>query len=192
MVKASLLLRPRIDLFLSGSIRCVYWRFFMRSTSLVSRNTLRFSSVGPLCSALPCASPPLGPSPLTPAIATWTQLQLLGGYLYFHKAPNAQEFFEETRDKVNTYVSTLYCSFHVCPVSFSNFNLQPSNGSRNRLTTRVASRQACWFSWGCIVLYFGRPECNSVDVQASFARVCLNSSSGPSTGKTMRCTCASG
>lgn len=27
-------------------------------------------------------------------------LQLLGGYLYFHKAPNAQEFFEETRDKV--------------------------------------------------------------------------------------------
>lgn len=27
-------------------------------------------------------------------------VQLLGGYLYFHKAPNAQEFFEETRDKV--------------------------------------------------------------------------------------------
>ncbi|CAN0224710.1 unnamed protein product, partial [Hapterophycus canaliculatus] len=26
--------------------------------------------------------------------------QLLGGYLYFHKAPNPQEFFEETRDKV--------------------------------------------------------------------------------------------
>lgn len=26
--------------------------------------------------------------------------ELLGGYLYFHKAPNAQEFFEETRDKV--------------------------------------------------------------------------------------------
>lgn len=26
--------------------------------------------------------------------------QLLGGYLYFHKAPSAQEFFEETRDKV--------------------------------------------------------------------------------------------
>ncbi|CAN0315543.1 unnamed protein product [Ectocarpus sp. 6 AP-2014] len=26
--------------------------------------------------------------------------ELLGGYLYFHKAPNGQEFFEETRDKV--------------------------------------------------------------------------------------------
>ncbi|CAM9141565.1 unnamed protein product [Ascophyllum nodosum] len=26
--------------------------------------------------------------------------ELLGGYLYFHKAPNAQAFFEETRDKV--------------------------------------------------------------------------------------------
>eukprot|EP00904_Undaria_pinnatifida_P008512 jgi/Undpi1/4791/HiC_scaffold_19.g08144.m1 len=26
--------------------------------------------------------------------------EILGGYLYFHKAPNAQEFFEETRDKV--------------------------------------------------------------------------------------------
>lgn len=28
--------------------------------------------------------------------------QMLGGYLYFHKAPNPQEFFEETRDKVRT------------------------------------------------------------------------------------------
>lgn len=26
--------------------------------------------------------------------------ELFGGYLYFHAAPNAQEFFEETRDKV--------------------------------------------------------------------------------------------
>ncbi|KAG5181263.1 asparagine synthase [Tribonema minus] len=26
--------------------------------------------------------------------------EIFGGYLYFHKAPNAQEFFEETRDKV--------------------------------------------------------------------------------------------
>ncbi|CAN0376722.1 unnamed protein product, partial [Discosporangium mesarthrocarpum] len=26
--------------------------------------------------------------------------EVFGGYLYFHKAPNAQEFFEETQDKV--------------------------------------------------------------------------------------------
>ncbi|CAM9883495.1 unnamed protein product, partial [Choristocarpus tenellus] len=26
--------------------------------------------------------------------------EVFGGYLYFHKAPTAQEFFEETRDKV--------------------------------------------------------------------------------------------
>ena len=26
--------------------------------------------------------------------------ELFGGYLYFHKAPNPDEFFEETRDKV--------------------------------------------------------------------------------------------
>lgn len=30
-------------------------------------------------------------------------VQLLGGYLYFHKAPNTQEFFEETRDKVDGF-----------------------------------------------------------------------------------------
>jgi asparagine synthetase B (glutamine-hydrolysing) len=26
--------------------------------------------------------------------------EIFGGYLYFHKAPNAKEFFDETRDKV--------------------------------------------------------------------------------------------
>lgn len=43
-------------------------------------------------------------------VATSTQLQLLGGYLYFHKAPNAQEFFEETRDKVTIVTLSLQLS----------------------------------------------------------------------------------
>lgn len=42
--------------------------------------------------------------------------QLLGGYLYFHKAPNAQEFFEETRDKVSDCMLSGACSGSVLSV----------------------------------------------------------------------------
>jgi asparagine synthetase B (glutamine-hydrolysing) len=42
--------------------------------------------------------------------------EIFGGYLYFHKAPNAKEFFDETRDKVCIlqYITLIcyYASLH--------------------------------------------------------------------------------
>lgn len=56
------------------------------AVGLLLRRSWDDSFVFPLLSVPPVFVPPY---------------QLLGGYLYFHKAPNAQEFFEETRDKVS-------------------------------------------------------------------------------------------
>jgi len=33
--------------------------------------------------------------------------ELFGGYLYFHKAPNAKEFHEETVRKLDKFTSTI-------------------------------------------------------------------------------------
>jgi asparagine synthetase B (glutamine-hydrolysing) len=38
--------------------------------------------------------------------------EIFGGYLYFHKAPNAKEFFDETRDKVSYTTYAVYTSLY--------------------------------------------------------------------------------
>lgn len=42
--------------------------------------------------------------------------EIFGGYLYFHKAPNEQEFFEETRDKVRSPLAST--SAMLCFIGF--------------------------------------------------------------------------
>jgi asparagine synthetase B (glutamine-hydrolysing) len=42
--------------------------------------------------------------------------EIFGGYLYFHKAPNAKEFFDETRDKVCIYTIIHYYVMQYCVI----------------------------------------------------------------------------
>lgn len=45
--------------------------------------------------------------------------EVFGGYLYFHKAPNKEEFHKETVRKVNSKIVKLFKSFQLISSSAS-------------------------------------------------------------------------
>lgn len=73
----------------------------LESRHLINQNGRLMYDLSCVC-CVPVVLP--SPPPTAPrscySVLVTCGIQLLGGYLYFHKAPNAQEFFEETRDKV--------------------------------------------------------------------------------------------